>query len=73
MELTPQDRERIYREEKAKREGKEGSSPLLLLLAIGAIAGIAGLLAVSQKAGRREVSLEDLRKAYSGLSPEEEE
>lgn len=73
MELTPQERERIYREEKAAREGEGGgSSGLLLLLALGAVAGLVGFLALSRKK-HRDVSLEDLRKAYPGLGPDEQE
>lgn len=73
MELTPQERERIYFEEKAAREGGEGgSSGLLLLLTLGIVAGAAGFLFLTHgKHGK--VSLEDLRKAYPGLGPDEQE
>jgi hypothetical protein len=73
MELTAAEREQIYREEKAKRESDSGVSTLLLVLTAGAIIGLAGMLALLSKNAEAGVSLEDLRRAYSGLSPEEEQ
>lgn len=72
MELTPQERECIYLEEKARREkGGGGNAATLALLGIAAAIGLAGVVLVSRSSRERKVSLEDLRKAYSGLDPEE--
>lgn len=72
MELTPQERERIYREEKATREDEGGGSACLLIaLSLGALAGL-WIMAKTLKHRNPDVSLEDLRKAYPGLGPDEE-
>ncbi len=73
MEITPEQRRQIYFEEKSRIEHSGGSGIELLMVAAAAIIGFTGfLLLVSGKAGRT-VKLEDLRKAYEGLSPEEEQ
>jgi len=71
MELSPEQREKIYREEKAIREGSKGSGISLVLVAAAAVAGFVGFLLLIQQPGR-DVKMEDLRRAYEGLSPEEE-
>jgi hypothetical protein len=72
MQLTPEERVRIYLEEKAKRETGGGASLWLLALTIGGILGLAALLTIATGSHEKEVSIDDLRKAYAGLSPEEE-
>ena len=72
MELTPEQREKIYLEEKARRESDGSSLPLLFLLTVGAVIGFAAILAISESDEENKVSLEALRKAYAGLAPEEE-
>ena len=71
MEFTAEQREKIYLEEKSRRE-KPGSSGIeMLLIASAVIIGFAGFLLLIQKP-MRGAKLEDLRKAYEGLPPEEE-
>jgi len=72
MEFTPEQREEIYLEEKAKREGPKRSNTGLLVVAVAAAVGFAAMLLLARKSARG-VMLEDLRKAYDGLSPEEEQ
>ena len=72
MELTPEQREKIYQEEKARKNGHKGISIEIMLIAAAAVIGFAGFLMLIQKPDR-DVKLEDLRKAYDGLSPEEEQ
>jgi hypothetical protein len=73
MDLTEKEREIIYDEERARREcGGSDHSGLLFLLNLGAIAGLAGILLLSRDQNKR-ITLETLRKAYPGLSPEEEQ
>jgi hypothetical protein len=73
MNLSAEDRERIYLEEKGKREhGGHGSGLLMLGLTIGAVMALAVIMTVALS-DEKDVSIEDLRKAYPGLSPEEEE
>jgi hypothetical protein len=73
MNLSREERESIYEEEKSRREACESSSSgLLFLLNIGAIAGLAGILLLTRDPDKN-ISLETLRKAYPGLSPEEEQ
>jgi hypothetical protein len=71
MELSPLEREKIYLEERSRREARS-SSPLLFLLTLGAAAGLAALLLIAREKNG-SLSIEDLRKAYEGLSPEEEQ
>ncbi len=71
MELTPGEREQIYQQEKALRSGSKGNSIEIILVAAAAVLGFAGFLMLIQKPNR-SVKIEDLRKAYDGLSPEEE-
>ncbi len=52
-----------------------GSGKSLLFLFLGLAAGFAGAMYVMKRNGMkrpRQVSIEDLRKAYAGLGPEEE-
>jgi len=72
MELTPEEREKIYFEEKHKRTGSKGSNIGMIIVAASAIAALVGFLIIVEKPARK-VKIEDLRKAYDGLSPEEEE
>jgi H+/Cl- antiporter ClcA len=75
MNLTAKEREQIYQEEKIKREEASkhiSSSRLVLFLTLGAVAGVAGYLMLHDRVKARRVSLEDLRKAYDGLAPDEE-
>jgi hypothetical protein len=72
MELTPQEREKIYLEEKSKRAGSKSSNLGMIIVAASAIAALVGFLIIVEKPARK-VKIEDLRKAYDGLSPEEEE
>lgn len=74
MNLTPQEREKIYLEERARHENSSsgsGFTPILAILTVGAALGLGALIMASMR-NKREVKLEDLRKAYSGLSPEDE-
>lgn len=75
MDLTPQEREEIYLAEKAKRDAGHGKGNGLLLVGLaGIVAGLAVWLAVKHRtAGRGKHLLEDLRRAYAGLSPDEED
>jgi hypothetical protein len=73
MDFTPEQREKIYLEEKARRQGSGGGLNLeILLVAAAAVIGFAGFLLLTSGPGR-QVKIEDLRKAYDGLSPEEEQ
>jgi hypothetical protein len=73
MNLSAEERTRIYFEEKALREN-DGVSPLLMLaVAVGAMLAIAVLATVVAESGSKDVCIDDLRKAYSGLSPEEQD
>jgi hypothetical protein len=70
MDLTPQEREQIYREEKAMRKsGCHSRTVPLLLMNLLAAAAVALIYTVGST--QRSVKLEDLRKAYPGLDPEE--
>lgn len=75
MELTQKERERIYFEEKAKRECRGGSrsTGTLIFLSTLAVLGVAAIFFLSNKLEERQVSLDDLRKAYPGLAPEDQE
>jgi hypothetical protein len=71
--LTQAEREAIYLEEKSKRENYEiDHSGFLFLLNLGAIAGLAAILLATRDPDKN-ITLETLRKAYPGLSPEEEQ
>ncbi|OGS19660.1 MAG: hypothetical protein A2219_04970 [Elusimicrobia bacterium RIFOXYA2_FULL_50_26] len=70
-ELTQQEREKIYLEEKMKREAAGISSGALVLLNMLAIAGLAGIFYLSLKLEEKKPSAEDIRKSYDGLSPED--
>jgi hypothetical protein len=73
MDLSKAEREAIYLQEKAKREDPESDfSGLLFLLNLGAIAGLAGILFATRDQDKK-ITLEALRKAYPGLSPDEEQ
>lgn len=71
MELTPEQREIIYQEVKAGKKNTKGSNFELLLIAAAAVIGFAGFLMLVERPARK-VKIEDLRRAYDGLSPEEE-
>ena len=71
MDITPEQRERVYFEEKMRREGKGSSTLEILLVATAAIIGFTGFLVLASRP-ERSVKLEDLRKAYAGLAPEED-
>lgn len=74
MQLSPEERENIYLEEKKKREGEHsGPSLTLFALTIGAMLGLAGILTIAAGLHEKEISLEDLRKAYPGLSPDDDQ
>jgi uncharacterized protein HemX len=55
-----------------RQSSGSGIACLLAFLA-GAAAGIGTLLFLRRRRANRNVRLEDLRKAYAGLSPDEEE
>ena len=71
MDFTPEQREKIYLEEKARRQNNKNSTIEILLVATAAIIGFAGFVMLTTRP-ERPVKLEDLRKAYEGLSPEDE-
>lgn len=73
MELTPQEREKIYLEEKARRTKprSNGGAAALALLGLVAALGLAGIIVASRSSRRKKVSIDALRRAYSGLDPEE--
>lgn len=73
MEIPQEQREQIYLEEKSRRQ-RHGSSGLeIMLVASAAVLCFAGFLALVSGKGGHTVKIEDLRKAYDGLSPEEEQ
>lgn len=72
MQISDKEREQIYLEEKEKRESSCSSFPILFFLTIGSIIGIMGVAALVSKSANKKASLEDLRRAYSGLGPDEE-
>lgn len=69
IELTPEQRKRIYEEEKLKIEG-EGINPIggLILANIFAVSFLFLLLSISKK--RFYPRIEDIRKAYEGFESE---
>lgn len=71
MDSTQQEREKIYPDEKSRRSGSKSNTIEILIVAAAAVAGFAGFLMLIQKPNRK-VKIEDLRRAYDGLSPEEE-
>ncbi len=73
MALSQEEREKIYLEEKARRESPALSNGTALLLSGLAILGLAGIFYLSNKLEEKQVSIDDLRKAYPGLSPDEQE
>ncbi|MFH1368148.1 MAG: hypothetical protein ABII64_03375 [Elusimicrobiota bacterium] len=60
-------------EEKTQKKNCSGNHiTALTVLNIVALIGLAGIVLLSRSArGERKISLEDLRRAYSGLDPEE--
>lgn len=72
MQISQKEREQIYLEEKEKRESSHSSFPILFFLTIGSIIGIIGVAALVSKSANKKVSLDDLRRAYPGLDPDEE-
>lgn len=77
MPLTPQEREKIYLEEKARREPVQpkscggGYSGALAVAGILAAAGLVGIVLLSRSSSKRRISIDALRKAYAGLDPDE--
>lgn len=73
MELTPQQKEAIYYEEKAKREGSSSSASTEILIIFTALAAAAlyGVYSVGRKPPKRKISIDLLRRAYSGLAPDD--
>ncbi|HBU69345.1 MAG TPA: hypothetical protein DEE98_03065 [Elusimicrobia bacterium] len=77
MQLSQQERERIYLEEKAKREHSccsgrhSGHTGSLLVFNLIALIGVAGLVYFAKTLQKKSPSVEDIRKAYDGLSPED--
>jgi hypothetical protein len=53
-------------------ENGDDHSFFLFLLSVGMLAGLTGILLLSKSSNNR-ISLETLRKAYEGLSPEDEQ
>jgi hypothetical protein len=73
MDFTPEQRETIYLEEKARRhKSSKGATLEILLVATAAIVGFAAFVMLTTRP-EKPVKLEDLRKAYEGLSPEDEQ
>ncbi|MFC1501330.1 hypothetical protein ACFL58_02650 [Elusimicrobiota bacterium] len=73
MNLTQQERDKIYYEEKSKHEGccHTGSSiGVLFIVTIGALAGMIMYKHIKEKPVKAP-SIEELRKAYAGLDVEE--
>lgn len=74
MNISQQERDQIYKEEAERRAQKhdtEGSiTPVLVLVTVAAAVGLGALIMASRR-GNRKVKLEDLRKAYAGLSPDD--
>ena len=75
MDITPQMKESIYNEEKARRERSEDSSSVeaLLLLNVLLAAVLSLIFVVSKQSDKSRISIDALRKAYDGLAPEDEE
>ena len=75
MDITPQMKESIYNEEKARRERSEDSSSVeaLLLLNVLLAAVLSLIFVVSKQSDKSRISIYALRKAYDGLAPEDEE
>ncbi|MBN1621640.1 MAG: hypothetical protein JW871_03515 [Endomicrobiales bacterium] len=73
MELTPEQRKVIYLEEKAKRENEPESSSIELLIVFNIIAAIAlyGVFSLGKNPHKTKLTLEAIRRAYSGLAPDE--
>ena len=72
MELSKEQREKIYHEEIAARKGSSFSAtPFLFSLLAGA--GIVALFYLAKSLDETKPDLEELRKAYSGLPPEDSE
>jgi hypothetical protein len=74
--LTYEERHQIYLEEKRKEEELRHSRPNFIpFLLIGAIIGVAGYFAFKKviKEDGGDITIDDLRKAYEGLAPEDEE
>ena len=71
MDFTPEQREKIYLEERTRRHSNKNSTIEILLVATAAIVGFAGFLMLTTRP-ERAIKIEDLRKAYEGLSPDEE-
>ena len=73
MNISAEEREKIYFEEKAKREESRDNSPLWMMgLMISAAAALAIIVTIAASSDE-DVTIDDLRKAYSGLSPDDED
>lgn len=73
MEITPKLREQIYLEEKENREeeGCSGSLLTLLLMSLSAALVLFGIYWISKKPSKNRLKIENIRRAYDGLSPDE--
>ena len=72
MEITQQQREEIYLEEKSKRKNVNRSPvEMLLVFNILAAAVLAGIYIASKTPPKSKITIENIRRAYSGLSPDE--
>ncbi|MCB4792444.1 MAG: hypothetical protein LHV68_11260 [Elusimicrobia bacterium] len=72
MELTPQQKEAIYLEEKSRMCDNGGcSAELLFVFNVIAAAALAGIYFVAKTPKKRMISIDAIHKAYSGLSPDE--
>ena len=72
MEITKEQREEIYLEEKSKRKNVNGNSiEMLLVFNVLAAAILAGVYIASKTPAKSKITIENLRKAYSGLSYDE--
>ena len=49
------------------------SAVLFVLLSLTAAAALYGIIRLTRRKGERQISIDDLRRAYSGLDPEEME
>lgn len=73
IQLTPEQREQIFREEFDRRSGHTNTSEgLMAVMALIAAAGLAGLVYLGTLP-EKAVSLDALRRAYAGLDIEEDD
>jgi lysozyme family protein len=72
MEITQQQREEIYLEERSKRKNVSGHAvEMLLVFNVFAAAVLAGIYIAAKTPARSKITIENIRRAYSGLSPDE--